>query len=792
MAKRPLAFKDNVDCQLDGNISAAATTIPLVSGNGALLPQTYNGAATSGGSSTALNSTGIGSSGVAVNDIIENVTDGSYAVVISVSTDAIVTSPLVGGSDNTWQNSDVWAVNRFIITLVQFDVDGETILKREKVLVRARVGDSLTVETGGRGYDGSSAQSFVAGDHVYQFTIAAAFAGINVMLADMVRTATTLAALVDTKVTNTGAEIFVASSTGNDTYAATSTPAVAALTNGLTLRLKVDVGNTDGATFNFCGLGAKNIYKIDGATALVTGDFIANGIYTLGYNTSLNGGSGGWLLVSPSALGPAVGTDNTVFPYTCGENVSQGDLLAITATDTVKRYAPTALPTSYDQAVSLASTFAYSNAARGGVISNMSTTVKALIYADSNAGSAAASLLRIPMTPSSGLPGTLTTQLNVMALVDPTTVDAVPCGASKTLIASSKANSFSGVVADLAGSISLGTPVAIDTSNVSEGFCEYISDSHVLFFARNTSGASVDFYKYTLSGTTLSTSSTGTVFTLAGKTFVLKGVRRFGTSDYFLFIVQNDTDSTAQAVIAHYNQGTSSFDVVGTVTNFTGSQQLLNTAGSFATMASLDDTHIIVQCPSSTTVDQTFLVSRSSGSSTTPVFGAFNSYTGGTAHGYSLSRLNARCAVSCAMSGTTLTMKVWEVDTTGTDIAVRVSTTRTTPPGLSGLVSNGLCAGFYVNPTRIGLAGIDDSSNDWSVGSGLYTLPPHAGIATLAGVAAGSVNVIDGGHCDDVSGLTAAQKYYADIGGLLTLDSNGSPDKIGRSKDTTEIQVGAW
>lgn len=185
MDRTPLAHEDNVQGQLNAGISAATTSIPLKSGEGASFPTTYGGAATSVGDGENLNSTGIGASGIASGDLIENVTDGSVAVVLTVSTNAITTTALRGGSDNTWEDADEWAVNRFVITLIQYDTDGSTILKREKVLIDSRSTDTLIVNASGRGYDGSVAQTFSADDYVYQFWTSASADGINSMLSQM-------------------------------------------------------------------------------------------------------------------------------------------------------------------------------------------------------------------------------------------------------------------------------------------------------------------------------------------------------------------------------------------------------------------------------------------------------------------------------------------------------------------------------------------------------------------------------------------------------------------------------
>lgn len=788
MAKRILAHKDNASGQLNAGISAATTTIPLKAGEGANFPTTYGGSATSGGTSTALNDTGIGAAGFAVGDIIENVTDGSYAVVLTINTNDIVTTPLVGGSDNTWQNSDVWAINRFVITLVQYDVDGETVLQREKVLIRSRSTDNLTVETSGRGYDGSSAQSFDADDYVYQFTVAASFDGFAEVISDIMQTVETLDARVDNKITNTGAEIHAASSGGTDAYAITLSPAIVALTDGQLITFEADVANTGNATLNVNAIGAYNILKNKDQT-LATGDIKAGQKVMVQWNASDS------VFEMQSQIGnvPTTGSDFTEYDFTAGEDIAQGDHVAITAADTIKRYSPTALPSSFDQTAENTGACDFSNTCRMGVVIPVSSTVKGFAYVDSNVGSPGLAVARAPITPSTGAVGTVGFTGNIVSgFTNPTTIDAVDMGSNRMLMIESKANAFSYVVADLTSSISLGTSASIDTSNVESGFCEYISDSHVLFFSKDTSASSIQFYKYTASGTTLSASSTGTVVTLAGKTFTLKGVRRFGTTNYFLFIVQNDTDATAQAIIAHYDTGTSTFDVVGTTTNFTGSQQLSNSVASPAAMVNLDDTHILVVCPTSATNTVTFLVSRTNSTSTTPVFGTFNSYTSGSNAGYSATKVNARAALTTGMNGTTGTVTLWEVNAAGTDLTSRATRTFTDAPAGSTFESNGLCAAFAASPVRMGFFGFDNAAQDLGVGTGAYTLPVSAGIARAAISNGVDGAVITGGFSDDVSGLTAASKYYADVAGLLTTDSSGSPDKVGVTKDATEFILKSW
>lgn len=254
MNRKIYKHKDNVRCQLNAGISASATTIPLKSGQGAQLPVTYGGNATSLGSSTLLNFTGIGASGVAVGDIIENVTDGSYAVITAVAANSVTTTRLKGGSDNTWQNADKWAVNRFVITLVHYDTDGETVLKREKVLIDSRSGDNLTVNASGRGFDSDTAQSFSADDYVFLFLTSAAMDGLGQGFSQLIQD-------IDRLISQGSGEVYAADGGGSDAYAITLVPAPAAYTSGQVFNFKANTANTGAASLNVNSLGAIAIKK---------------------------------------------------------------------------------------------------------------------------------------------------------------------------------------------------------------------------------------------------------------------------------------------------------------------------------------------------------------------------------------------------------------------------------------------------------------------------------------------------------------------------------------------------
>lgn len=181
---KQFAVKNNAEGHLDGSINAGSTSIALETGDGALFPLALTGTATSSGDTDTLNDTGIAATGIEEGDTIYNVNDASWAVVVSVSTNSIETTPLQGGSDNLWQSGDVWITNPFVATFVQYntqDTPESGVSKRERALVYRSSGDTLVALD--RGYDGDTAQSFTAGDNVYLFVESsifdAAFGGIK-------------------------------------------------------------------------------------------------------------------------------------------------------------------------------------------------------------------------------------------------------------------------------------------------------------------------------------------------------------------------------------------------------------------------------------------------------------------------------------------------------------------------------------------------------------------------------------------------------------------------------------
>lgn len=105
----------------------------------------------------------------------------------------------------------------------------------------------------------------------------------------------------------------------------TAGSAVAAYANGMVFAFIAGSTNTGATTLNVNSVGAKAVMKSTGtgAAALNAAEIQSGCIYSVQYNTSLNGGAGAWLLVNPTVNGVEPGM---IFDY-AGSTAPSGYLL---------------------------------------------------------------------------------------------------------------------------------------------------------------------------------------------------------------------------------------------------------------------------------------------------------------------------------------------------------------------------------------------------------------------------------------------------------------------------------
>lgn len=94
----------------------------------------------------------------------------------------------------------------------------------------------------------------------------------------------------------------------------TLNPAITAYVDGLVVSTKPVATPTGATTLNVNGLGAKNVYGMNGS-ALQGGEYVANGNAFFIYNSSLNAGAGGFYLISTNGtfqVAPATQSNQAV------------------------------------------------------------------------------------------------------------------------------------------------------------------------------------------------------------------------------------------------------------------------------------------------------------------------------------------------------------------------------------------------------------------------------------------------------------------------------------------------
>lgn len=320
----PFSSKDNATGRLNSGIGAAVTSIPLQSGNGANYPQPYTGTATSLGTAITLNCTGIsaavGGSAV-IGKFIWNKTDSSICVITAVATNSITTTRLLGGTNNIWSNSDTWCIDPFVVTFSVVATTGygvSSVTQNEEALITARSTDTLTVAAGGRGYNGTSANTFSSGDYVYlnvTSPIVERFKDLVSVMAQQQDTDRTTLTTANTNIgtLQDGTYHYVITSGSANAYVAAN-PALGSYTAGNLIAMKANFTNTGAATINLNSLGAKSIKKNDGVTALAANDIISGQIVILRYDGT------NFQMLSPS--GTPVTAQNYVKSVYIGTGVS--------------------------------------------------------------------------------------------------------------------------------------------------------------------------------------------------------------------------------------------------------------------------------------------------------------------------------------------------------------------------------------------------------------------------------------------------------------------------------------
>lgn len=460
-----------------------------------------------------------------------------------------------------------------------------------------------------------------------------------------------------------------------------------------------------------------------------------------------------------------------------GEDLLTGDLVGYTSANTFKRVSPIALPSSMNGS-SVGGTYSLSTQDYAAYIIRLSSSIYGVIGQWDSEEMCA----RIVITSSTGEITGVTDDASASTGVQ-ARQDAVQSGTDKILTVASVSNAIYACVMDLSSSISRGVIVTVDSSNCNYASCCYISDSHVLFIYEDTSLSRIVYAKYTLSGTTLTLHSTGNVTAPSG-TWHLAGVRQFLGTDYFLLVIQDDTSGEAKCAIATYDETSSLFTSVGSWYTISSGVDVRYQSG--VAFVQLSSTQMVMAFKTTTTNVGSVLITRSGTSLT---FGSIINTTVSTTGQFSLTGWNSRVFILSTINATTPTCKILEIDADGL-LSTRLSGT----PSDVSPASGNLCVGAVLNPSVLMMAYVSGGSGSASLHAkgGNFTINSGVGVVSASKNSGEVVTVISSGYSDDLSGLTYNTKYYADLGGLLTSSSDGTPDKVGIAESTTEIILKSW
>lgn len=132
-----------------------------------------------------------------------------------------------------------------------------------------------------------------------------------------------------------------ADTSGTDTYTATLVPHINAYANGMKVHVKVKTASTGASTINFNSVGTRKIY-INPTTQAGNGDLVDEQEYIMSYDSALDGGNGGFLIIGAGDGGGASTAEDVSFTP-AGSIVATDVQAAIEELDTEK--APLASPT---------------------------------------------------------------------------------------------------------------------------------------------------------------------------------------------------------------------------------------------------------------------------------------------------------------------------------------------------------------------------------------------------------------------------------------------------------------
>lgn len=382
----------------------------------------------------------------------------------------------------------------------------------------------------------------------------------------------------------------------------------------------------------------------------------------------------------------------------------------------------------------------------------------------------------------------LLTSLNVSAgITSVSTFDCKELATDKVIVVQADTNSSEAlIVDDMNTTLTQGTIVAL-TGAAGKSLVAVESATIGFFLYEDDATTGILFEPFTVSGTTITPGTPGTLLADATNVAQLMAVGKFGTTNNYLVVWQNATIGKLECIVATYNSGTATFSAVGTRTDFdTG---VNDDEGAF--ILPLDDTHVLVVYSEGTNNIKARTVTRSG---TTPTVNAAIELSVDTvaATGISVAPLidsnnhfavGGRASTSVAEFGIIRLDRDYEV-VTEIGTATTVSSAAGGPLGVIAARRDGVCTLY-------------ETVSDGQLGSNMVDLTmdtgPVFGVTTAAIETSASGSVIALGHESGFSGLTVGYASAGPGGSVVAPDADAKDTAnnlvFGSVISTTEIVI---
>ncbi len=329
------------------------------------------------------------------------------------------------------------------------------------------------------------------------------------------------------------------------------------------------------------------------------------------------------------------------------------------------------------------------------------------------------------------------------------------------------------VASSLDGSISLGTEVTVRASVSANPSVAYYDDNNILFFSKNTGTQNIQLDQYTRSGGTLTAGTSSTAITDAN-TKLFFSARFYDSTKYLMLFWEDSTNSRGKVCAALYDT-TAKTVAAGTPVS------IGENIPGIGISQCLDSTNAIGAFTSTTTA-KAFAISRS-GTVLTP--GSTVSLTTACAsNGHiCLTNMNAHC-VGFSYVSASVTYGVIEISADATTVYEVAYASR----GVQSLAG----AVFRLTSTQIVSVASVSGSSTTNLGAAVVAMSHnyanYIGAANAAANASANIAVDFAGQVAQFSGLSVG-RYYLDMGGVLTTQSDGGAYRAGVAVDATTLVV---